>query len=315
MDVATLRWSADSDGVHLVTAGDGRVAWGVAGVVGSALAVLPVGRPARVTVLDGGIPAGMKERLRAAARRRGDDFQLEFRPFEWPEVRTAPALEGSWMTYARLAIPRLVGSTYCLYVDADTVLLADPAPLIAEAAAAPDVSLWAGRNYPNGSYRQQLARQSPELVEGIGEEEPYFNGGVQVINVQAWRAAGVAERALALAVRHRFIAHDQDALNVCFRGAWRELPERWNYQLYDRRTWPAGAALLHYSGRSKPWHCGYPAAAAAPYRAALATAGWPRWRARPDLTEWLRNSGLRPWLAQWQFRLRRLAGLDGIKRR
>jgi lipopolysaccharide biosynthesis glycosyltransferase len=237
-----------------------------------------------------------------------------------------PELGGSLLAYARFLVTKFVDESHCFYFDTDTVFFESPAPLIAGARAEPSAPLWATRNFPVSDFAQQIGHQAPLIAEGPPGDEAgrdaeaappslYFNSGVMLINVGEWRRRKIPDACIALVEKHQFVAHDQDALNCVLRGQWRELPERWNYQLYERHEWPADCALLHYSGRNKPWHCGYPSGARKPFRDALAAAGWPHWRPPTNFSQWLRNTRLRPVLAQAQYRARRAVGLEGIRRR
>lgn len=219
------------------------------------------------------------------------------------------------LTYARLLVGDLVSEPWCLYLDADTVLRENPAKLWMLAKQHPETVLFAAANYPNNSFRKQIEPQAPELVNPEPANDCYFNNGVLMINVSLWRERRLSEAIMQLTARHRFIAHEQDAANVLLRDDWHELPGRWNFQLYQRHSFPDEAAILHYSGRNKPWHYGYPRSACRPFLDALESAGWVRWRSRRDFRQWLRNSRFQPTFAQWNYRLRRWFGLDGIKPR
>ncbi|HEU5079045.1 MAG TPA: glycosyltransferase [Opitutaceae bacterium] len=304
---------SDAAKLHFLLAGDARVRWGMAAAVGSILRVLPVERAAQITVIDGGLPPDLMARLTERVEAAGK--QISFIPFRWPEGCNAPALEGSRLAYARLLASEVIDSDYCLYFDTDLVLREDPTPLFEAARRTPFVPLWAVQNYPDHSYEYQLGRQTNELLSAATVGAVYFNSGFLLINVKAWRDLDVAKRCFALAEQYQFICHDQDALNVLFVREWRELPERWNFQLYERTTFPLDAAALHYSGRNKPWHFGYPKAARRSFLEALAAAGFPRWRPKVNLTEWLRNSRFRPFFSAMLYNLRRAAGKNGVKKR
>lgn len=299
--------------LHFLLAADGRLRWGLMAAIASICETLPTAQRAKITVVDGGIPDEMVARLKAQFAVKNKE--IEFIPFRWPTGCSAPALEGSRLTYARLCAADVIDSDICVYVDADMVVRSDLSPLFAQAKTDMSVPVWARRNRPVDSFHSQLAPQNAELVAGVPEDALYFNAGFLVINLARWRELNVAQLAFDLAAKHQFLYHDQDALNVLFRGQWKELDERWNYQLIDRTTFPADTAVLHYSGRNKPWHSGYSRSLRAPFKQALKAAGWPHWRAPFNLTEWLRNSRLRPFLSRMQYRLRKARGLAGIERR
>ena len=301
--------------MHFLVAGDARVAWGIAGTVGSILRVVPPESKATVTIVDGGLPANLRSRIESAFKGREALFRLRFVPFVWPKGNHAPPLEGSRLVYARFFAESCVDDAFCLYLDSDVILRENPAPLFTNAVAYPEVPLWAARNYPHDSFCHQIGRQADDLTANVPASTPYFNSGVLLLNVPLWRTQQLGARALALADQYNFIAHDQDALNVLLRDQWRELPERWNFQLFQRSEFPADTAALHYSGRNKPWHFGYPVAARQPFEAALSGLGWKHWRPRPNLFQWLHNSRLQPLLANWHSHLRRWTGRGPIKRR
>lgn len=113
---------------------------------------------------------------------------------------------------------------------------------------------------------------------GLAGPAAYFNSGVLLLNLDAWRREGITQRLLALArdPAARLVWPDQDALNLVCAGRWQPLHPRWNCQnsLYFFRQAGAvfGAAIvreataqpgiLHFEGGelAKPWHflCKHP---------------------------------------------------------
>ena len=100
--------------------------------------------------------------------------------------------------------------------------------------------------------------------------EPYFNSGLMVIDLAAWRAAEVEAACLAAARRLQHTTRwlDQDALNASLMGRWGALPPRWNKQYWldalpDWRCSPYSAdefeearrrpAIIHFCSETKPW--------------------------------------------------------------
>lgn len=127
------------------------------------------------------------------------------------------------------------------------------------------------------SYIQNLPGYCLPANEMRSGAEPYFNSGVMLIDVDAWRAGGVEaafyEELQRLGSRARW--YDQDVLNACLRGRWGALPPVWNRQfalgLYpDWRCSPhseeefrqarSEPAIVHFCSRTKPWHrfCDHP---------------------------------------------------------
>ena len=166
----------------------------------------------------------------------------------------------SLASYYRLLMPALLPSEIdrYLYLDADLVVEKDLTELFhtdlgqAPAAAVVDAS------HPT---RRLL---------GMRTTSRYFNAGVLLINRPVWRKQRVTERALDLISRNpdQLTFHDQDTLNVLFDGTWLELPPHWNQQTgfweqsasqlkLDRAAHSRllrDPAIIHFTGRSKPWH-------------------------------------------------------------
>ncbi len=152
--------------------------------------------------------------------------------------------------YYRLMIPEMFPEyDKALYMDCDTVLLADIAELY---------TIDIGDNYI-GAVADQAVAAVPAFVEytkkalGI-DAERYFNSGVIVMNLKKFREIDFYDKFNAVLRSYDFtVAPDQDCLNlICkdkvyyFDGAWNAMPI-------------AGAEggkpkLIHYNLAMKPWH-------------------------------------------------------------
>jgi lipopolysaccharide biosynthesis glycosyltransferase len=162
----------------------------------------------------------------------------------------------SRMTYARLQIPRVFGEDIAevLYMDADVLVLGDlgglwstdleGAPIGAVTDHHVDADLKLGRH---------------ERTQGVPRVAHYFNAGILLMNLAAWRRQGVAERALDYLRLHRESPYsDQDALNVACDGLWKPLARTWNYQDHHcirigRLPAAARPAIVHFITSTKPW--------------------------------------------------------------
>ncbi|MEQ1757187.1 MAG: glycosyltransferase family 8 protein [Vicinamibacterales bacterium] len=105
---------------------------------------------------------------------------------------------------------------------------------------------------------------------GYRPTDPYFNAGVLVVDLDAWKSGRVEEKAIAYLQRHQRAVNmaDQDALNAVLRGRWTRLADRWNIiggaagRAHFR---PRGVeqaritaavddpAIIHFAGYLKPW--------------------------------------------------------------
>lgn len=168
--------------------------------------------------------------------------------------------------YARILMPELLRDETgrLLYLDCDTLVNdalgpLDTLPLQGLAVAAVD----------------DIARLDParhaerNRAIGLPGEMRYFNSGVLLIDLDAWRAADLTARVLAFADSHPDLPMmDQDALNGTLQGRWLPLDERYNLHRrlvkgrYEGEAvdWDA-AAIIHFIGQVKPNYtdCGHPA--------------------------------------------------------
>jgi lipopolysaccharide biosynthesis glycosyltransferase len=98
---------------------------------------------------------------------------------------------------------------------------------------------------------------------GLDVNARYFNSGVMLIDLSAWRGYGVEDRALDYLESYgdSVVQHDQDALNVICAGLWSELDVRWNvtnyWRLASRRVGSCAdiletAYIRHFAGPLKP---------------------------------------------------------------
>lgn len=161
---------------------------------------------------------------------------------------------------ARLAVGPHIEPRHArlLYIDGDTVPVADLAPLIESAPpaggilAAPDPSNhW--RNDP-GRVGRDRAAYCASL--GLGAADTYFNSGVLLVARDTW--IDVAAEALAYYRAHpeRCRYRDQSALNAVARGRFVPLSSRWNFS-QPLRAWGLDGTLrprlYHFTGPGKPW--------------------------------------------------------------
>jgi lipopolysaccharide biosynthesis glycosyltransferase len=105
---------------------------------------------------------------------------------------------------------------------------------------------------------------------GCRAEDPYFNAGVLVIDLEAWKRQHIGQRALEYLERYERSVNltDQDALNAVLHNRWKPLEDRWNVvaglagrpRLEPRGIEPSrmaaaarDPAIVHFYGYLKPW--------------------------------------------------------------
>lgn len=154
--------------------------------------------------------------------------------------------------YLRLAMDSIVPAEFdrVLYLDADTRVLAPLEPLLlsnlegCQFAAVHDI----------GQYQDGRIEKARELL-GMPETAGYFNSGVMLFDWKLTLKTGLlsAARRYAASNPHKWLYHDQDALNAVSVGHWKALDPLWNlnnyyFEMGGRRTpW-----IKHYTG-TKPW--------------------------------------------------------------
>ena len=137
-----------------------------------------------------------------------------------------------------------------LYIDADIIVRGDLE------------ELW--NYYLDDSVIGAVEDSNMQFKETLGlrPNEPYFNSGVLLVDLDQWRADCVGPRARDFALSHpdRITYADQCALNWILRDRWKPLPERWNLQtaslartVKGARRQAKTAQIVHFSGPCKPW--------------------------------------------------------------
>ncbi len=164
-------------------------------------------------------------------------------------------------TYARLLVGELLPGELdrVIYLDGDILVRGDIGALWHTDLCGRTVG--AVGDLPRYSFHGKL---------GLPADAPYFNAGVLLIDLRRWRQLGIGGRSLAFAREHpeRLTWSDQCALNVMLHGDWTALDRVWNFQSMDVARLVNGqvrfeaidperlaaARLVHFNGRSKPWH-------------------------------------------------------------
>lgn len=223
-------------------------------------------------VVSTGISRASEDRIRETAA--SFDRRVRFLPFADLKKRLGPADTGSFdaSTMGRLFLGELLPEdlTRVLYLDCDTVILR------------PLHRLW--RTGLSGCVLGAVEEPTiyPEVREylDLAANEPYFNAGVLLIDLEKWRAENVQSRVLSYyrRISDRALFNDQDALNGLLRGRIRELLPKWNfftnyryfrysaltdrspsYRVIPRESFRAAKrhpAVLHYAGDERPWKAG-----------------------------------------------------------
>jgi lipopolysaccharide biosynthesis glycosyltransferase len=173
--------------------------------------------------------------------------------------------------YLRLEGPALIDADRLLHVDADVIFRRDPFELEARDLGGCTIGAVRDAAMPFVSWWRALPAWRSA---GLDPLHPYFNGGVLLIDVEAWRRGRVAERfheAIEREPPGRF--HLQAPLNLVLAFDWHQLDLCWNaidvcFDPSRAAPWREAAfpldelqravddpAIVHLTG-SKPWDWG-----------------------------------------------------------
>ncbi len=210
--------------------------------------------PLDVTVLTDGMPGPLRKRVEASLP--VGSALLRWCVIGISDYADLPVMpHHSRMTFARFQMEKCFdfGVDRVLYLDADTLVLDDIAPLVAT-----DLGDAVVAAVPDAFVDARLRTGPGHRPAGTPDVDRYFNAGVLVIDIPRWRAHEVSNRAVEYLASHpdtRFA--DQDGLNVACQGAWKPLPERWNFQdrwaRIHRMPVKSRPAILHFVTGYKPW--------------------------------------------------------------
>ena len=178
------------------------------------------------------------------------------RPFSTASVRHLKGLHGNYMSYARLFLKDLLPTVNRLLVlDSDLLVNCSLTPLW-NTDLSPHVLGAISRATIEWSLDRYLL---PEL--GLSLNDPHFNAGILLIDLDRWRNEDFTERCLAFleTYRERIQSHDQTVLNFFFSTKFCHLPIQYNIPIDARgpsiaNNVPEG--ILHFVGSPKPWDFG-----------------------------------------------------------
>ena len=170
------------------------------------------------------------------------------------------------VVWLRFLLPEVLPEvSRVLYIDADTLVVSDLAPLMG-------VDLGGA---PLGAVANVVYREHRAHLRDLGFDDyrRFLNSGVLLLDLDRLRAEGTSDELLEVA-RDRAADlkwPDQDVLNLVFAGRWHALDARWNAQ---QTLWiepelaadvlgsvaadeaRAAPGVLHFEGPdlAKPWH-------------------------------------------------------------
>lgn len=210
---------------------------------------------------DDSLPAPAGAMLRELVVAAGGRFDTINVPLDstgtWPASDRFPA--NAWY---RVRLPELLPELHrVLYVDADALLTAQIDWLWETALGG---NLLAATTNP--LYASMVPRIQSDL--GLPGASSYFNSGVLLIDLAAWRAESVTEALREFVRGHPLTWPDQDALNGVLHARRLHLHPRWNampglwelpirylpFTVDEVRDASSAPRIVHFVGPYKPWH-------------------------------------------------------------
>lgn len=236
--------------VHLATATDVGYLPYVAALGDSLRRTRCPGRRVTLTVLHTGVPIADQHRIAAVA----DGVEICWVPVtaELASSRGGELAELAGRPhYFRCLLPDLLPAdrSRIIYLDADTLVDGDVGALWSvDLQGAPVAAVL-------DPLRTIAAAIAPWRERGLDGDAGYFNSGVLVIDLDAWRATDAGWSAIRhcaadrehLLVGGRWAQHDQYGLNVVFHRRWHRLDPIWNYFTFLPYR---SARVLHFLGSS-----------------------------------------------------------------
>jgi lipopolysaccharide biosynthesis glycosyltransferase len=208
----------------------------------------------RISILSDDLDDVDMKRLHDTLSATKNEFSLVSHRVEASRFSEYSRLNGSVATYYRLAAAQILDVDRFLYLDVDTLCDLDVSVLFglnmkdSPAAMVPEAPL-------STSVDRHVAQ-----VLGNSHDAPYFNAGVILVNVEAWRREMITERAMEYLNNHPAHFWDQSALNVVLHGKVLPLEERYNTISNMRKNWPmltgpygSNKRLIHFVDYPKPW--------------------------------------------------------------
>ncbi|MCP9929586.1 glycosyltransferase family 8 protein [Cyanobium sp. AMD-g] len=158
--------------------------------------------------------------------------------------------------YARFFIPEyLANVSRCIYLDTDLIVCSDlnELQLLDLHGKSSACVIDGGIDTPQ---QQQRLREKLKL----DNPHQYFNSGVIVMDLDAWRQHEIQAKALSVAQDNYDLLDqmDQDALNIVLAGDWLVLDPKWNTSK-GRADSNFSDGIIHFLGKVKPWHADYAA--------------------------------------------------------
>ncbi len=215
-----------SDPIHLLCAADARYG-GYAGIMLASVLRANPGETFDIHLLSDGMRARDRRKLAALVARAGSRLAVYDVATRLAGYSDGVGNHLSRTAYARLLIADLLPASLSriLYLDCDIICTGALRPLWQLGEEAEAIPLLGA--VPDRTAERWKARL------GLPADAVYFNSGVLLINLAAWRKGDIAGQIIAWmsANPDKLALADQDAINACLCGMITPLSDCWNLQI------------------------------------------------------------------------------------
>ena len=208
-------------------------------------------------IMDGGLSKktinDLTQKIDSTAKKVNTPYTLRFIVPEQELINQLPERAGTWMTYARFLLPKMLSEESVIYLDSDILCLRGVEDFL---------DAWDGSSalVAVRDPMRFLSMDWPVKHEKPGKDEPYFNAGLILMNLD-WMRSHLSLTQVRQCIdklgMDNLPFHDQTILNYVARGQIIEIGLLNNLVLQTEFTakvpevWQN--ANMHYIGRVKPW--------------------------------------------------------------
>jgi lipopolysaccharide biosynthesis glycosyltransferase len=312
---------SEQNKIYLASSIDDDYAMPFAAMVASVFATLSPEYSVEFFVMDGGVSALNKERIRASFA--GNKIKFNWlAPHKEEFENIFPTEHISLAAYYKASIftqlPREV--TRVIFLDADLIVLKDLSLLWRVPtqgkilSAVQDLSIPyidASQAMPNfnrcKNYLEAAVAIKDYQEDGLNPCAPYFNTGVMLVDVTQWKSAGIETKIVNYLTRNhaKNKYFDQDGFNAVLSEKWTSLDPRWN-QISHLYRYPSFAEspldqtaflntkndpyIVHFVSVDKPWHFGNRHPKKEIFLKFVSPTAWSDWR--PNFRDTLRTRAI-----------------------
>lgn len=259
----------------------------------SAVSLLKHNPNARIHLLGYKLKPASIDTVRSRVERHGGSFiHFDVTPLVSKLERLRVSHYTSYAIFARMFIPELIRTNdRVLYLDCDTLVTDRLDDLT-------------GIELHEHSFALALDAVHPayKKVISLPTDQPYYNSGVMLMDLAAWRKHDCSRRFMEELThpRGRIILPEQDVIARMMGDEVEPLPPKWNFLsqfILQRRT--DKPAIYHFSGNTlgRPWFTSSRHPMREAYRQAAAEAGL------PEVAEQQRALPLEYKVQYWLYRL------------